>query len=111
MNRDEENTDSPTSDICIKTYAQGHHTLVAACDRELLGKTLEDGDIIFEVSTAFYDGVRGDVALLERHLRAASTANLVGERCVACGKQLGLIDGEKVLNIGSVPHAQFVLMP
>ncbi len=111
MNRDEENTDSPTSDICVKTYAQGQHTLVAACDLELLGETLTDGDLTFEVSTAFYDGVRGDLSLLKRHLRAASTANLVGERCVACGKRLGLIDREKVLNIGSVPHAQFVLMP
>ncbi len=110
MNHDKENTDSPTNNICIKVYTQGYHTLVAACDSELLGRTLEDDELTFEVSPAFYDGVRGDRALLERHLRAASTANLVGERCVACGKQLGLIDGENVLNIASVPHAQFVLM-
>jgi len=110
MNRDEENTGSPTNNICLKVYTQGHHILVAACDRELLGETLEDGDISFEVSAPFYDGVRGDTALLEKHLRTATTANLVGERCVACGKQLGLVDGAKVLNIGAVPHAQFVLM-
>ena len=110
MNHDEENTDSPTNDICIKIYAQGLYNLVAACDCELLGETLEDGDISFEVTAAFYEGVRGDLALLERHLQAATTANLVGERCVDCGKRLGLIDRENVLNIGSVPHAQFVLM-
>lgn len=111
MNRDEENTGLPTNNICIKDYTQGHHTLVAACDRELLGQTLKDGDIAFKVSAVFYDGVRGDVALLEKHLRTATTANLVGQRCVDCGKRLGLIDGKKVLNIGTVPHAQFVLMP
>lgn len=94
----------------MKTYTVGRELLVAACDRELLGQTLTEGGVKLVVSEDFYCSVCGDVTLLARHLERATIANLVGERCVACGIEMGLIDEEKVLNIDHVPHAQFALM-
>jgi len=105
-----ENTDLPVNEIFIKTYVMGSDILVAACDTELIGKTLEHGEIKFEVSRNFYYGIRGDEKLLETHLRKATIANLVGKRCIGCGIRIGLISKENVLNIGEVPHAQFALM-
>jgi len=98
------------NNICMKIYTVGNDVLVAACDAGLLGKTLEDGDINFEVSKEFYYGIMGDTGMLERHLEGATIANLVGSMCVKCGIDMGLIMKENVLMIGGVPHAQFALM-
>ncbi|MEA2054858.1 MAG: DUF424 family protein [Candidatus Thermoplasmatota archaeon] len=96
--------------MCIKTYAVGNEILVAACDAELLGKTLKGGGITFKVSKDFYGDIYGDKKTLEEHLQRATIANLVGRRCVGCGIKMGLILKENVLNIGDIPHAQFALM-
>jgi len=105
-----DDTKSPTNNICLKSYPLGNDLLVAACDMELLGSTLLEGDIQFVVSEDFYCSVKGDVNLLSEHLQQATIANLIGKRCVACGIQLGLINKENILNIADVPHAQFALM-
>jgi len=94
----------------MKIYAVGNDVLVAACDAGLLGKTLEDGEINFEISKNFYDGIRGDRVMLERHLERATIANLVGSMCVKCGMEMGLVRKENVLMIDGIPHAQFALM-
>ena len=110
MSQSGDDTNSPANNICLKTYVVGNDLLVAACDRELIGQTLCEGEVELEVSKDFYCSVYGDTTLLARHLERATIANLLGERCVACGIQLGLVDKEKVLNIAQVPHAQFALM-
>jgi len=110
MNLSADDTKSPTNNICLKTYPLGNDLLVAACDIELLGSTLLDGDIQFVISEDFYCSIIGTVDLLSEHLQQATIANLIGERCVACGIQLGLIDKENILNIADVPHAQFALI-
>ena len=104
MNQGMEDINSQANDICIKVYRTGGEILVAACDAELLGKTLVEGEI------EFYDGVRGDEEMLRKHLSIATIANLVGKRSVRCGIKMGLIDKENVLNIDGIPHAQFALL-
>jgi len=110
LNQGMEDINSQANDICIKVYRTGGETLVAACDAELLGKTLVEGEIEFHVSKEFYDGVRGDEEMLRKHLSIATIANLVGKRSVRCGIKMGLIDKENVLNIDGIPHAQFALL-
>lgn len=105
-----ENTDSQANKICIKVYKVGVETLVAACDAELIGKTLKEGEIEFCISKEFYEDVIGDEELLKRHLSQATIGNLVGERTVKCGIEMGLIDRENVIKICGIPHAQFALI-
>jgi len=94
----------------MKIYRQGAEVLVAACDASILGKTLREGEIEFHVSREFYEGVRGDEEMLKKHLSIATIANLVGEKSVRCGIEMGMIDEENVLNIEGIPHAQFALL-
>jgi hypothetical protein len=110
MSLSEDSTNSRVRDICLKTYTVGNDLLVAACDKELLGVTLFEDNVEFVVSEDFYCAVEGTVDLLSKQLQRATIANLVGERCVNCGIQLGVIRKENVLNIADVPHAQFALM-
>lgn len=106
-----ENIDSQVNKgIYIKVYKVQNETLVAACDAELIGKTLREGEIEFKISEEFYGDIIGDEELLKKHLMHATIANLVGERAVKCGIELGIIDEENIIKIAGIPHAQFALL-
>lgn len=90
----------------LKTYKSGTEIVVAVCDRDVIGKTLKDGDITVEVSEDFY---KGDIASKEQVIDAltgATTANLFGKRSVECAIKCGIVEPECVMMIDCVPHAQ-----
>lgn len=89
----------------MKIYENGSNYLVAACDRELLGKKIKHGNAIVEISRAFYEGENVSESELIRNLGRATTANLFGERTVQCAVKSGLVDSDTVILIGEVPHA------
>ncbi len=105
-----ENIGSLANKIYMKVYKIKDEVLVAACDAELLGKTLKEGEIEFKVSKEFYGDIVGDEELLKKHLLQATIANLVGHKAVKCGIEIGIIDKENVIKIAGIPHAQFVLL-
>jgi hypothetical protein len=90
----------------IKIYKNGEHVLVAACDKEVLGKTLKHGNTVVEISRAFYEGEYVSEEELQKALEEATTANLFGEKTVKLAIKCGLIDQGSVIIIDGVPHAQ-----
>ncbi len=64
----------------LKVYKNGGHILVAACDKEVLGKTLKHGNTTVEISRAFYEGELVSEEKLQKALEEATTANLFGEK-------------------------------
>lgn len=96
--------------ISVKVYKQGDDLVIGACDEHLLGKKFRHGKLQIDVAKHFYDGERIDRKTLEKFLRDATIANLVGKETVKCAVELGLVDPEFVLKIKGVPHAQIVQM-
>ena len=96
--------------ICIKVYTKGTERLVAACDREVLGKTFREGKLRLEVSESFYMEDEADEETLVNWLRLATIANLVGKQTVEIAIRNGIIDQECVMYIEGVPHAQMTRM-
>lgn len=96
--------------VAAKEYRQGKERLLAACDEELLGRTLRDNGVKFEVSPAFYDGDRITDEEFRAMLAHCTVANLVGERVVRLAIEAGLVDEENTMRIEGVPHAQYALM-
>ncbi|AYK14576.1 MAG: DUF424 domain-containing protein [Methanosarcina flavescens] len=90
----------------LKIYRNGEHVLVAACDREVLGKTLKYGNTVVEINRAFYEGKYVSGEQLQKALQEATTANLFGEETIKCAIKYGLIDPDSVMVIDNVPHAQ-----
>lgn len=90
----------------LKIYKNGDHVLVAACDKELLGKKLKHGNTAVEIRRGFYEGEDVTEAELKKALQEATTANLFGEKTVNCAIKCGLIDPDSVIMIDCVPHAQ-----
>lgn len=96
--------------ICIKVYTQGRERLVAACDSDIVGKTFRSDGLVLDVSESFYHGDEVDEEALVNWLRLATVANLCGKRTVEIAVKNGFVDGECVLVIGGVPHAQMARM-
>ena len=90
----------------LKIYKNGEHVLVAACDREVLGKSLKHGKATREVNKAFYEGENVSEEQLQNALEGATTANLFGEKTIRCAIKCRLIDPDSVIMIDGVPHAQ-----
>lgn len=93
-----------------KVYRTRGEVVVAACDRDVHGKTFEEGNTILRVKKEFYGeelvGEDEISSLLER----ATIANLVGKDIVAHAIKIGVIEPQNVLRVNGVPHAQMVRM-
>jgi len=93
----------------MKVYSRGGEVLVAACDADLLGKTLREGELRLYVSS-FYDGDEVAEEDFIRQLRVATIGNLVGRETVEAAKRAGLVSADGVLWIDGVPHAQLFVI-
>ncbi len=85
--------------------------ILAACDKELLGKTLKRGDIEITVSKSFYGGELVDERRLVYTMLDADVLNLIGNEVVRIAKELGLISEDAIIFFDDeeskkIPHAQ-----
>ena len=90
----------------LKIHRYGTGLIVAACDKNILGKKLKQGKITVDISEGFYKGELASEEQVIEALANATTANLFGERAVACSIKCGFVDPECVVMIDGVPHAQ-----
>lgn len=96
--------------FALKNHVNGKERVLAACDAELVGKSLAEGKLRLHVSPEFYDGFKGDEEALAAYLSRCTIANLVGQRTVDLAIELGFVAKENVLTIQGVPHAQWALL-
>ena len=94
--------------VYIRVRETLDHVLVAVCDENLLGKTLIEGKIKFNVSKEFYGGELVDTATCIKHLKNATVANMVGKDTVEAAVEAGLVHKNAILYIQGEPHAQWV---
>ena len=92
----------------VKIHPRMDHYLVAICDETLLGKTLNEGEIKFNVSEEFYGGELVDLNTCLEHLKRATIANMIGNKTVNAAINAGLVQKQAVLYIEGEPHAQWV---
>ncbi len=97
-------------EVYVKTFRQGRDTLVAVCDAELLGKTLEGGRTPFCVNEHFYKGTLGDVEEALKAMGKATICNIVGKRIVEAAIEKGMVQKEAIIYLGDIPHAQLVAL-
>ena len=86
----------------------GNCTLLAACDAELLGKTLKEGKISFHVHEKFYKGPKVTVEEALELIKQSTIVNMIGRKIVKKAIERGFVHPEAVLMIEGIPHAQIV---
>ena len=96
------------SKVYVKTVVRGKDMVVAVCDEEVLGKTLEGGRVPFTVSEGFYKGTLGDVDEAIAAMKQATICNLVGKKIVEAAIDCNMVHERAVIYFGDVPHAQIV---
>ncbi len=94
----------------MKTVRRGRDILVAACDVELLGKTLHGWRVPFVVSEVFYKGTPTSIEEALDAMKGATICNLVGKRIVEAAIRRGIIQKAAVIYLGEVPHAQKIII-
>lgn len=95
-------------DVYVNQTRQGGHTLLAVCDRDLLGKQLKQGTVVFHVREEYYGGNLVGLEEAMNLIRQSAIVNMVGSRVVARAISEGLVHPDAVLNIQGTPHAQIV---
>lgn len=94
--------------VSVNIIKQGKHVLVAACDLNLLGKTLRFREIDFVVHKSFYGGYVVSIEEAVSLIRQGTSANIIGSTIVKAAIEEGLVHPQAVLDISGVPHAQIV---
>ncbi len=95
-------------EVYVNLKKVGKNVLLAICDTELLGKTLREGKIVFQVKDEFYNGGRVTVEEAVDMIENSTIVNMVGKCCVENAIKRGYVHPEAVLSIEGVPHAQIV---
>ena len=97
-------------EVYVRSSRHGRDTLVAVCDAELLGETLEGGRVPFEVSERFYRGALCDLAEAIEAMGKATICNIVGKRVVEAAIENRMVHKSAVIYLGDIPHAQIVIL-
>ena len=92
--------------MLVKVHKKEHRTIVAVCDKELIGQLLEENGKQLDLRGDFYKGDEKNTQEIGDLMRNADGVNLVGKEAIALGLQEGVIEKEHVLTIKGVPHAQ-----
>ncbi|MDY0387636.1 MAG: DUF424 family protein [Methanolobus sp.] len=90
----------------IKIHKSGDTTIIALCDRELIGKTLKEGNITITISEEFYKGEIVSEKNAIDIISKASNINIFGKNAVACAVDCGVVDKDHIRIIDEVAHAQ-----
>lgn len=98
------------NNMIVKIHKKEEKTIIAVCDKELVGKRIEEGDKQLDLSSDFYNGEEiKDTMEIGDLLRNADIINLVGERSIKIGLDEGLIDKKSIIRIKNIPHAQAIV--
>jgi hypothetical protein len=90
----------------LKIHKSGDSTIVALCDRELIGKTLKEGNITVTITEDFYKGGLISQEKAIDILSGATNINIFGKKAVSCAIECGVVDKNNVKIINEVAHAQ-----
>lgn len=95
-------------EVFVNVIRQDNHVLVAACDAELLGKTLKFGKVDFKIQEEFYRGNLMDVDRAIDLVKTGTIVNLVGTNIVSLALEAGIIHPQAIIDISGVPHTHIM---
>lgn len=93
--------------ISIKNGPNGN--LVVVTDKNIIGKIFEEGKLQLDLTKDFYKGIEKTEEEIKEIFKKAQHIHLTGEKSVALGIELSLINQDKILFVSGVPHAEMVL--
>ena len=83
--------------------------VLAVCDKDLLGKKFEQGELLLDLTSDFYDGKEVKEEDLKMMFKGSYVVNVVGKESVAMALKEGIIQQENVVKVKDVPYAQALI--
>lgn len=99
---------SGSFNMFMKQYETDTQLIVAVCDKELIGKKFQQGELTLKLEPSFYKGADASESEVKEALSCATIANIAGERAIACAVECGCIEYDNVIFIEGIPHAQMI---
>ena len=96
--------------MLVKVHKKENRTIVAVCDKQLLGQLIEEDGKQLDLRGDFYKGEEKEAEEIGDLIRNADGVNLVGEEAVNLGLQEEVVEKEHIIKIKGIPHAQATLM-
>lgn len=92
----------------LKIHEANNQKIVAACDKELIGKLLEEGKYSIDLKkySSFYKGELCTEEQLENALNGFSSANLIGKKATSVALRKNLVSDEDIVLIKGFPFIQ-----
>jgi hypothetical protein len=97
-------------EVYVKVRKTENDILITVCDCDILGKKVVDGKLVLNISKEFYEGEKMNKEATLDILKKATIALFVGKTAVEYGIEAGLIHRDAIIEIGGIPHAQFVMI-
>ena len=92
--------------IYVKIHKGQENSVVAVCDKNLIGKKISEGKLCLNIKEDFYKGKIVDEEELKKILKSASNLNIVGKEAIDFSLKEKIIDKNSIVKIKEVPHAQ-----
>lgn len=96
--------------IKYKIHTSRQTVLLAACDAELIGKTLKGEGTDFFVNPRFYEDKETDEEGIKKIMVVCSAGNLLGKDTIKAAIDIGIVEEKSVFYLGKIPHSQYILM-
>lgn len=91
--------------IYLKIHKQELGQVIAACDEDILGKTVQGKKIKIHISDGFYKGELKKIEDVVLILQRSNNFNIAGSKIIKACIQHGLISEDSVLYFGDIPIA------
>lgn len=88
-----------------KTYSVENNTVLACCDKEVLGKNLKEGNYDIRIEEDFYMGEEITEEKLAELLKEYNNINLFGKKSVGVALKQGLLSEKDIIKIEGIEHA------
>jgi uncharacterized protein len=83
--------------------------ILVVTDKEIVGKVFEEGNKQLDLSNKFYSGKDRDVEAIKALVPEVYILHLTGEKAVALGVELNLVDSQRIVWVDNVPHAEVLI--
>lgn len=89
----------------IKIYKSQDSEIVVLCDKDLIGKRFEEGEIVLDIDTKYYSGQDTPEEEVSRILHDAINITIVGEKSIDFALSLKIIRKEDIKYIKNIPFS------
>lgn len=88
-----------------KIHKSQGRKIICLCDKDLIGKKIEDKELQLDISKSFYNGNDLKEEEILKETKEFSSLNIVGKEAVDFALRNSLIAKNNIIKIKNTPHA------